>query len=296
MHIPVLLEEVKEILAPQPGEVVVDGTLGEGGHAKEFIKAIHPNGTFIGLDLNEQNLSKAKEELKKLKKKKSLEVQLHFFQKNFKNTEELIEKEDLKKPNIFFLDLGLCSSQIGSNKGFSYKKDEPLVMRYDEDVSGFTAARLLNEYSEKQLAEIIKEYGEEKFANRIAHEIAKKRREESLRTTGQLKEAIKKALPQNYSPDKHPAMRTFQAVRIFVNKELKNLKKILKKIPDFIAPSGKVGIISYHSLEDKIVKNKFLGLTEESTAEFLKELKKPSKKEKENNPRSRSAKFRAIKL
>lgn len=295
-HIPVLLDECLEALDLKAGETIVDGTLGGAGHSKEILKKISPGGTLIAFDRDPDAIDRSKEILQEVKDKNNLDVDVVLFQDNFQNISDVLKKEDIESIDGLLLDLGFSSDQVFSGKGFSYQKDEPLIMRYDGDVEGFTAARLLSEYSEKDLAKIIKEYGEERFADRIANAIANQRREEPFRTTRQLVKTIKSAIPGSYEPGIHPAARTFMAIRIFVNKEIESLKKALNDLESFTKKGSRVAIISFHSLEDRSVKNKFKELIEEGKAEFIHELARPSEKEKQNNPRSRSAKLRSIKF
>lgn len=295
-HQPVLLKETLDAIDPKPGETVVDGTLGGAGHSREIVKRINPDGKLIAFDRDPDAIDKSKEILQEVKDKNGLEVEVVLFQDNFENIPDVLKEEGIETIDGLLLDLGFSSDQVFSGKGFSYQKDEPLIMRYDGDVSGFTAARLLSEYSEKDLAEIIKKYGEERFADRIANSIANKRREESFRTTRQLVKAIKTAIPGSYESGIHPAARTFMAIRIFVNREIESLKNILDKLEEITEKGSHVAIISFHSLEDRLVKNKFKELVEEGSAEFIQELSRPTEEEKNDNPRSRSAKLRSIKF
>lgn len=295
-HQPVLPEETLEAIDPKPRQTVIDGTLGGAGHSSKIIRRINPGGKLIAFDRDPDAIDKAKEILQETKDKNDLDVDVVLFQDNFENISRVLKEEEIEAVDGLLLDLGFSSDQVFSGKGFSYQKDEPLIMRYDGDVSGFTAARLLSEYSEKDLARIIKEYGEERFADRIANSIATKRREEPFRTTKQLVKAIKDAIPGTYEPGIHPAARTFMAIRIFVNKEIENLENILEELENITNKGSRVAIISFHSLEDRLVKNKFKELVENGSAEFIQELARPTEKEKNNNPRSRSAKLRSIKF
>lgn len=203
----------------------------------------------------------------------------------------------MPEANGLILDLGFSTEELEkSGRGFSFLKDEPLDMRYDIDGEITTAAEVVNSYPEKDLADIFYIYGEERMSRQIAKKIVEERRKERIMTTGRLVEVVKMAVGKGYEKGRiNPATRVFQALRIYVNKELENLETILKNLPEIIRPNGRVVIISFHSLEDRIVKNYFKQMEKEGKGEIL--TKKPvvaSKEEIISNPRSRSAKLRAI--
>lgn len=297
LHTPVLLNEVIKVLKPEPGEFIIDGTLGSGGHAKAILAEIKSRGTLLTLDWDEKNLERFREINEDLKGK------LILIHENYAKLPEILEKHRLPKADGLVLDLGFSSTQIeSSGRGFSFNSKtngEPLDMRYDaSDSERPTAASIVNGMSEKDLADIIYEFGEERFSRQIAKKIVEHRRQERILTTNALVKVIEGAVSRNYEHGRiHPATRTFQALRIYVNEELKNLKTILANLPEIIGSGGRVGIISFHSLEDRIVKQGFQDLVLNKKAQFIN--KKPitaSREEVKNNPRSRSAKLRAIKL
>ena len=288
-HIPVLLNEVMEILKPQKGESFIDGTFGAGGHSEKILEAIGDSGKLISFDWDE----KAQERNKNIFGRNNF----LFIRGNYKNIKEILKEKSLSRVDGLLLDLGFSSDQLEySGKGFSFKKDEPLVMSYGE--GELTAADVVNSYSEEQLKEIIKTFGEEKYPGRIARAIVEARHQAPIKTSFQLAQIVRSVLPKGYERGRiDPATRTFQAIRIFVNGELDNLQKVLRDLKDIVKSGGRVAIISFHSLEDRIVKNAFRDFKKEGIAEIL--TKKPitaSLEEIKNNPRSRSAKLRGIKI
>lgn len=288
MHQSVLIEEVIKYLAPLPGDVVVDATIGLGGHSQILMGKIKPNGRLIGIDLDKESISQAREKLKPLLETASLDL----FCDNFINTGNVLKKLGLKGADVILLDLGISSYQIeASRRGFSFMNDAPLDMRMSPDSSP-DAAMVVNKYSERDLIEIFKSYGEERFAKRIAQKIVTYRHKKPIITTFELVEIIKNAAPCGWQRI-HPATRVFQALRIEVNKELDNLKTFLSMITDWLNPGGRVGIISFHSLEDRLVKKSFRNYFQEGILELItKKPVGPTAAERANNPRSRSAKLR----
>jgi len=295
MHTPVLLNEVIKILNPGPGEFFIDGTLGTGGHAVEIIKRLEPNGAFLGIDWDAGLLERAKEKILGLKFKSSMA----FANESYARLPEVLKVKKFGRADGLFLDLGFCSSQLGppagGGRGFSFLRDEPLDMRYNVENLA-TAADVLNSFAEKDLADIFWQYGEERFSRKIAKEIVEARKVKKILTTFDLTAAIKKAVPGSYERGRiNPATRVFQALRIFVNRELENLEKLLANIPEILKPSGRLAVISFHSLEDRLVKKYFREMAKAGKAELLtKKPIVPSKAEIAQNPRSRSAKLRAI--
>ncbi|MGC9610728.1 MAG: 16S rRNA (cytosine(1402)-N(4))-methyltransferase RsmH [Minisyncoccia bacterium] len=293
-HTPVLLKEVLGALKPQAGEFLIDGTLGSGGHAKAILEEIKSRGTLLALDWDEKNLERFREANEELKGK------LILIHENYANIPEILEKHRLPKAGGLLLDLGFSNVQIeSSGRGFSFLKNEPLDMRYDaSDSERPTAASIVNGLNEKDLADIIYEYGEERFSRQIAKKITERRRQDRILTTDALVKVIASAVPRSYEHGRiHPATRTFQALRIYVNDELKNLKTILAKLPEIVESGGRVAIITFHSLEDRIVKNAFQELVLKKGAQLIN--KKPiiaGREEIKNNSKSRSAKLRAIRL
>jgi 16S rRNA (cytosine1402-N4)-methyltransferase len=290
-HIPVLLNEVVDELKPCPGEFMIDGTADGGGHAHVLADKIGPTGKLLALDWDFQMAEK-------LKSKFQGRAEVMVRQGNYADLEEIMAQENLPKADGLLLDLGFSSEQLeGTGRGFSFMEDEPLLMTYDD--SRESAKSILRRLNEKELADAIYAFSEERRSRRIAKAIKEHlRARKPLETTFQLKEVIERAIPVFYERGRiHPATRTFQALRILVNGELDNLSKILSSIPAILNPGARVAIISFHSLEDRIVKNAFREMEKKNIAAIL--TKKPitaSKDEIKTNPRSRSAKLRAITL
>jgi len=319
MHIPVLKKEVLAYLSPKTNENFIDCTFGQGGHTTVILERNRPNGKVLGIEIDPELFETVKQRdrlilvnnsylnLKKIVEKYSfrpvhpIKPPVKSFAESKRKSEILFNRGILPKAELFnrvngiLFDLGFSSWHIEeSGKGFSFQKDEPLIMRYDSG-QGLTAQEILNKWPEKEIEKILREYGEEKFSRRIAKEIIKARKVKPIKTTFQLKEIIKNAVPRNYERGRiHPATRTFQALRIKVNDELENLKKVLPQTLKILEPEGRLVIISFHSLEDGIVKN---FLREESKKAQIKILTKkpirPTEEEIKNNPRSRSARLRA---
>lgn len=292
-HIPVLLNEVISALNPKQGEFFIDGTVGSGGHARQISEKIGNAGKLLGIDWDLKAISNLKSQMANF-------GNVILKHGNYADLPEILEKSGLPKADGLVVDLGFSSEQLESvdrrtGRGFSFLKDEILDMRYFSE-SGLTAAEIVNSFPENKLSEIFRNFGEERFSGRIAKKIVEARRKKRILTTKDLVEIIAKAVPKNYERGRiHPATRTFQALRIFVNEELENLESFLEKIPDVLSKNGRAAVISFHSLEDRIVKNNFRKLEKEGIAEIIN--KKPitaSENEIKENPRSRSAKLRAI--
>ena len=289
IHKPVLLKEVIEYLNVGKNKNYIDCTVGEGGHAIEILKRNGPKGKVLGIEIDP-------ELYKKLKKEK-LE-RLILVNDSFSKLKEIVKRENFGLISGILLDLGLSSWHIEkSGRGFSFLRDEPLIMRYDWDEakSVLTAERIVNEWSEKEIERILKEYGEERFAKRISREIVRARKVKPIKTTFQLVEVIKKSVPSFYQHQRiHFATKTFQALRIAVNNELENLKIALPQALEVLERGGRLVVISFHSLEDRIVKNFLKEKEREGKIKILtKKPIRPSKEEIRKNPRSRSAKLRA---
>ena len=289
VHEPVLREEVLRLLSPRPGGVVIDATLGAGGHAREILKRIGARGRLIGIDQDHEALERAKEYLKAF-------PQAEIIHKNFFQMEEILSSLNLKAVDAVLLDVGLSTEQLEeARRGFSFLKDGPLDMRMD--LEGPVRARdLINDLSQGELEKIFRNYGEERFAGRIARAIVRQRESRPVGTTAELVEIIQKAVPRRFHFGKlHPATRVFQALRIAVNRELEALGSALPQALQVLGPGGRLAVISFHSLEDRIVKHKF---REWAGAQQVKILTPkpmgPTAEEIERNPRSRSAKLRAI--
>ncbi|NLL19047.1 MAG: 16S rRNA (cytosine(1402)-N(4))-methyltransferase RsmH [Clostridia bacterium] len=303
-HRPVMLREVLSYLEPDEGKVIVDGTLGGAGHSSEILKKLGTEGLLIGIDQDQDALNFARGRLEKIGPNHRL------FQANYKDFDRCLAQLGIKEIDGMLLDLGVSSFQLDrEERGFSYQNDAPLDMRMNQS-SGITAEELVNTWSEQELAEIIWSYGEERWAKRIAQFICEARQHTPLRTTGQLVDVIKAAIPKGARQGgPHPAKRTFQAIRIAVNDELGVLQEVLDKVVDYLKPRGRLVIISFHSLEDRIVKKSLqqqtkacicppgLPVCQCGHVPRLKVLTKkpvlPTREEVEGNPRARSAKLRA---
>jgi len=286
MHISVLKTEVLELLDPQSNENFIDATTGEAGHSLEILNKIKPSGKVLGIELDEKVCQKL--EQKKIKN-------LIMVNSSFVNLKEIIQAKKFGPVSGILFDLGFLSWHVDeSKKGFSFLKEEDLDMRFSTKTE-LTAIKIINFWNEEEILNILKEYGEEQFAKNIARNIVKKRQESPIRTTTQLSEVIKSSVPGWYRHKKiHPATKTFQALRITVNNELESIKKVLPQALEILKPGGRIAIISFHSLEDRIVKRYFKEKAQENLLKIL--TKKPlqaSREEIINNPRSRSAKLRA---
>lgn len=287
MHIPVLTKEVLEFLNPEPGENFVDCTIDGGGHAREILKKISPDGKLLGIDLDEEMIKNTRAEIKN--------ENLILANDNFRNLKKITEEKKFSPVSGILIDLGWSSIQIEkSGRGFSFLKDEPLDMRYSS--FGISAAEAVNQLSEKDLADVFWQYGEERFSRRIAKKIVEARKKKRILTTFDLVDAVKTSVSKSYERGRlHPATRVFQALRIYVNQELENLKEVLPQSVEILAPGGRLAVISFHSLEDRIVKNFFREMKKEGRLEILtKKPVVPSDEEIKSNPRSRSAKLRVV--
>ena len=286
MHKPVLLNEVINFLDPQPGEFIIDGTFGSGSHAQEILKKLGPDGKLLGVDWDEQSFSAHAISDSRF----SYEIA------SYSDLTEILKNKNLPKADGLLLDLGFSSEQLGSGRGFSFQKDEPLLMTYNSATK--SAKDVLEDLSEEELAKVIKEFGEERFSGRIARVIKDQEKIKPIETTGELARVIARAVPMGYERGRiHPATRTFQALRIYVNNELGNLEKVLKNLEEILKSGGRAVIISFHSLEDRIVKNYFRDFKKVGKLKIL--TKKPiiaSEEEMAVNPRSRSAKLRAAEI
>lgn len=279
-HASVLPDETIHWLAPKPGEVWVDATLGVGGHARRILEKIGPEGRLIGLDQDPAMLSIAKEQLA------GLPVELR--QANFDQLAEILDQAGFEQVDGLLADLGFCSDQLADpSRGLSFREEGPLDMRLDPNLRQ-TAADLINTLSEPALAELLWEYGEEKFSRRVAKRLVDRRKTRPFETTTDLAAVIRLTVPRSGGID--PATRAFQALRIAVNDELGALDRLLAMLPERIKPGGRVGIISFHSLEDRRVKWAF-----RDKAVWDLPVRKPVEAGDEEilaNPRARSAKLR----
>jgi 16S rRNA (cytosine1402-N4)-methyltransferase len=284
-HIPVMVEEVMAFLKCETGRTYVDATLGGGGHASEILKRTAPDGALIGMEWDEDALSEAKNVLMPFGDR------VKIFRENFIHLSDLMKAESV---DGILLDLGLSSIQLEKEgRGFSFKGDGPLDMRMDQRMN-HTAAHLINHLSLEELEYTLSLYGEERWAKRIAKAIGQEREREPIRTTQTLRKIIHHAIPRRfYSWRIDPATRTFQALRIRVNDELENLRKLLETGWKILKKGGRMCILSFHSLEDRMVKETFRTLEKQEEMRVLtKKPVTPSEEERKKNPRSRSAKLR----
>jgi 16S rRNA (cytosine1402-N4)-methyltransferase len=288
MHVPVLLKETIDGLALQPDENVVDCTVGAGGHAAAALDRTSPHGKLLGLDVDEAALDSARSTLARFGSRAML------VRENYKNVERVLHAHSFGPVHAALLDLGFSSLEIDDpTRGFSFRFDGPLDMRFDRTQEE-TAANIVNGWPLDDLARIFWEYGEERFARKIADAIVKARRHERILTTTALVDVIKGAVPGYYRRGKiHPATRTFQALRIATNDELGNVRIALPALLDALAPGGRLAVISFHSLEDRIVKKFFVAQAAEGRLSIV--TKRPvvaTDAEIAENGRSRSAKLR----
>ncbi|MFA6190036.1 MAG: 16S rRNA (cytosine(1402)-N(4))-methyltransferase RsmH [Candidatus Staskawiczbacteria bacterium] len=294
IHTAVLKKEVLEGLSPKQNENFIDCTVGEGGHAEDILKKNGPIGKVLGIDLDPQQIVSS-HWLEAIYKDRVALVN-----DSYTHITEIVERKDFKPVNGILLDLGMSSVQLDkAHKGFSFKVDQGIDMRYNDETGYLTAEKIVNEWPEEKIEEMLEEYGEEKFARKIAKSIVEQRKLGRIKTTFQLIEIIKDSTPSAYWGGKiHYATRTFQALRIAVNDELENIKKVLPQAVSILEPEGRLVIISFHSLEDRIVKQFLIEESKKGTIKILN--KKPltaSRDELGKNPRSRSAKLRvAIKI
>lgn len=301
-HIPVLLQEVIEGSNLKAHAVVVDCNLGDGGHSQVVIEKLKGKVSIIGFDLDQDAIDRAtlnifsSAQVKKSGFKKS---DLHLFRKNFRFLKEVCEKDaKVEKVDVILFDLGLSSYELQESKrGFSFMVDEPLSMTFGQKEDHmFNAGDIINTWDEENLRTIIESYGEDRFALRIARAIVEARELKPIKTTGELSEIVKNAVPGFAKGGRiNPATKTFQALRIAVNDELRALEDALPQAVELLKPQGRLLVISYHSLEDRIVKRYFKSQAEENRISILtKRPITPSEKELAENPRSRSAKLRII--
>ena len=301
MHVSVLLNECIDYLNLKEDSVIVDATLGYAGHSSEILKRIN-KGFLFAFDQDSEAIFSAD------KKLKDINNNYHIFHSNFVNMKECLEKENVNQVNGILFDLGVSSPQLDEEyRGFSFHHDSVLDMRMDR-TQDLTAQKVVNEYDEDTLARIFFTYGEEKYAKAIAKKIVESRKQKEIVTTFELVEIIKSAVPEKYKREKHPARKVFQAIRIEVNNELDVFEKALRDALDLICTNGRICVITFHSLEDRICKQIFKEVTEiDSTLkklpvipdEYLPHFKvvkviEPSKEEVLQNNRARSAKLRVL--
>jgi 16S rRNA (cytosine1402-N4)-methyltransferase len=289
-HIPVLAETlVEQIKLPQDA-VMVDATVGHGGHSEMFGRTLGPEGVLVGLDIDKGSIQRAQVKLKGLK------CRVILLNASFAQIGEQVHKQGIEKVDFILADLGICSAQLADiEMGLSFQANMPLDMRIDKRLTT-TAADIINYTDEKTLADLIYKFGEDRASRRIARFIIEYRRNQPITTTGQLAAIVCRALGQTAQKRKskiHPATRTFQALRIAVNQELENLGKLLEAAVDLLKKNGRTAIISFHSLEDRLVKNNFRENERQGIYRIItKKPIVPTAKEIADNPRARSAKLR----
>jgi 16S rRNA (cytosine1402-N4)-methyltransferase len=291
-HVPVLADAVVELLAPERGGLMVDCTVGLGGHARMLLERAPETARLIGIDVDEANLQQAREHLA------GFGDRVRLFQANFSQLMTVLDEAGEAPADAVLADLGVASTQLDdARRGLSFQEEGPLDMRLDPRLDE-TAEGLINRLDERELADLIYEYGQERYSRRVARAIAQQRKKDRIATTRQLAEIVQRALPRPARSTRrgvHPATRTFQALRIAVNDELGVLQTLLDSLPAALAPGGRAAIISFHSLEDRPVKHTFNRLAKEGYVRVLtKKPIGPEPDEVARNPRSRSAKLRAI--
>ena len=291
-HTPVLRDELVQLVWPADKHVLVDCTVGLGGHAEAMLQAAGKDALLIALDVDESNLRSAKERLA------SFSGRVRTFQANFTELPIVLAEVGVTAADVIIADLGLATSQLDDpSRGFSFSAEGPLDMRMDSRLEQ-TAGDLVNRLCQKPLADLIYQYGQERYSRRIAKAIIQARKQGKIETTCQLARIVERAYPAAARKSRrgvHPATRTFQALRIAVNDELDNLQSLLDQLDQLLAVGGRAAVISFHSLEDRCVKHAFAGLERAQKATVL--TKKPitaSAEEVQSNPRSRSAKLRGI--
>jgi len=291
-HVTVLLQETVEALNPKTGGVYVDGTLGSGGHT-ELLAKLAPESIIVGIDADPEAIERATKRLKGCPAR----IITHLGYNNALG--EILKQYDLGPVDGVLLDLGISSDQLETaHRGFSFQKDEPLLMTMHADITEqtMTAAKIVNTFTEEQIATIIYGYGEEQFSRRIAKAIVEYRAKSRFTTTGQLRDVIVAAVPAWYRTRKtHPATKTFQALRIAVNDELERLEETLAQAFIHLRSGGRLSVISFHSLEDRVVKRFMKALAERDLATLItKKPIPPTAAEVSQNPRARSAKLRIL--
>lgn len=305
-HIPVLFRETIDSLNIQPEGIYVDGTLGGAGHASEVASHLTGAGRLIGIDQDREAIAAATARLQPFAERVTI---VH---SNYEHMVEVLDRLEVPEVNGILLDLGVSSHQLDdAERGFSYRYDAPLDMRMDRDDNSLTARDIVNEYEEKEITAILRDFGEEKFASSIARHICQAREKKPIETTGELVDIIRASMPMKAQiASGHPAKRTFQALRIACNRELEVLTNSIDGMIERLAPGGRLSIITFHSLEDRIVKNAFrrnenpctcppsfpvcvCGKKSMGTVVTRKPIL-PSDEEMEQNPRSKSAKLRCF--
>ena len=284
-HVPVLLDETLELLAVRSGGLWVDGTLGLGGHAEAVLRATAPDGRLVGFDRDSEALERARARLLPFGARVRLE---------HADYREIPERLGDERASGILLDLGVSSLQLDdAERGFSFQREGPLDMRMDRSRRG-TASELVNRMRESELADLIHELGEEPFSRRIARAIVRAREQEPIETTTRLAEIVRRAAPRSRRPGFHPATRTFQALRIRVNRELDNLGEAIERAARCLRSGGRIVVIAFHSLEDRAAKHAFRALAGRGFSLLTRKPLRPGEAELRRNPRARSARLRAL--
>ncbi len=281
IHVPVLADEILEWLDPQPGAVILDGTLGGGGHTEMLARRVMPGGKIVSMDRDEAAVLAAKRRLR--------DLPVECVHGNYRDAPEILRYLDIGPLDGVLLDLGLSSDQLAdAERGFSFDSTGPLDLRFDTS-TGDPAWRLVERLSEKHLADLIYAYGEERLSRRIARRIVARRQEQPIRTAAELARVVRSCMPK-HGQRIDPATRTFQALRIAVNEELAALESALRRLPELLRPGGRMAVISFHSLEDRPVKESFRD--DPRLTPLTKKPIRAGDEELARNPRSRSAKLR----
>lgn len=288
MHKPVLLKEVLEYLHPQPGQKFIDGTINGGGHGLAVAERIKPGGQLLGIEWDKQIFEKLKDKIAA----ENLE-NIILINDSYVNLKTIAAGNGFGEADGVLFDFGISSWHLESGRGFSFQKDEILDMRFSPDLA-VSALEIVNQWLEEDLEKIIKEYGEESFARQIAEEIVEQRKVGIIKTTNQLVGVIKKAVPDWYANRRlHPTTKTFQALRMAVNQELENIEKGMRAALEVLKPGGRLAVISFQGLEDKVIKKAVGEAKREGVLKVLtKNVVRPGWEEIKNNPRARSAKLR----
>lgn len=294
MHIPVLQKEVISLIKPQPNENFVDCTIGGAGHTLAILNETAPNGVVLGIDWSPEMIENLKLKIGNIKDRLILVCG------NFSDLRKIVEENGFYSVQGILFDIGVSSWHLDKlTKGFSFQRDELLDMRYNSDSNVLTAEEIVNKWPEEEIEKILKNYGQERFSKKIVRNIIKMRSINPIKTTFQLKEIITRSIPKRFRHSRiHCATRTFQALRIAVNNELNNLENALPQALEILDTGGRLAVISFHSLEDRIVKNFFKEYSKKGRLKILtKKPVLPRSEEIKFNPRSRSAKLRvAIKI
>ena len=294
VHKPVLLNEVLQTLDPQPGEFFIDGTVDGGGYAEAILNKLADSGKFLGVDWDSKSLERNRLKLTNFEIRG---IKISLANDNFANLPQILRNDNLGLADGLVLDLGISSDQLeSSRRGFSFSKDEPLLMTLND--ASRPVKEILKTLSVAELTEIIKNFSQERYADKIAKAIKVQQRVKPIETTDALVKVIIAAVPKNYEHGRiHPATRTFMALRMYANKELENIQAVLENLQSILKPGGRAAIVTFHSGEDRLVKNQLRNLARDNLITIMtKKPIAPMREEILTNPRSRSAKLRAFKL